>query len=119
MAKKKETKERVDGLGPDDLKKIHSAVRKVWAWSHARRLAVKRATDKEGFPFCEKCGIRVPKHVIDHIEPVGQVGGPDYIQKMFVPSTQLQCLCKACHAPKTRAERKVKVKKDDDINWWG
>lgn len=108
--KRKEKKEKVDGLGPDDLKRIHSAVRKVWAWSHPRRLAIKRAVDKKGFSFCEDCLQRVPKVTIDHIDPVGEVGGKDYIKKMWCPSTKLMALCNPCHRKKTNAERGIKSK---------
>lgn len=117
MAKSKKQKiELVDGLGPADLKKIHKAVRQVWSWSKAWRLAKARATDENGFVFCEhkKCpskGKPVPKVFVDHIDPVGEVGGPDYIKRMFIPSKFLQCLCKKCHDAKTKAEKGVTVKK--------
>jgi hypothetical protein len=111
MAKKPKSKsEKIDGLGPDDLKKIHKAVRQVWSWSHPRRLAVARATGKDGFPRCEKCRKRVPKVAVDHIEPVGEIGGPDYIRRMWCPSSKLQCLCRKCHAPKTQAEARERAK---------
>lgn len=109
---KKAKAEKVDGLGPDDLKRIHKMVRQAWQWSHAWRLAKKRALHEDGFYRCEnkKCpqrGKPVPNVAVDHIEPVGEVGGPEYIQRLFVPSKKLQCLCKKCHDPKTRAERKA------------
>lgn len=111
MAKKQ--KIRIDGLGPDDLKRIHKAIRQVWCWSHPWRLAKKRAMHKDGFPRCEKCKKKVPKVSVDHIQPVGEVGGPEYIQRLFVPSDLLQCLCKKCHDVKTREERsKTKVPKN-------
>lgn len=109
MARKKA--EKIDGLSSDDLKRIHKAVRQVWSWSYPWRLAKKRATGEDGFPRCEnkKCpqrGKPVSKVFVDHILPVGEVGGPGYIQKMFLPSNALQCLCKKCHDAKTREERK-------------
>lgn len=111
MAKrsKKEKPPKVDGLGPDDLKKIHKAVRQVWMWSYPRRQAVARAMDAKGFPKCERCGKRSPKVSIDHIDPVGEIGGPDYIARMWCPSDRLQGLCKACHAPKTKREGKARA----------
>lgn len=108
MAKKKTPP--IDGLGPDNLKRIHKAVRQVWQWSYAWRLVKKRATDEEGFYFCEKCFKTVSKVFVDHINPVGEVGGKDYIKKMFCSSSELQALCKKCHDPKTKRERQSKRK---------
>lgn len=92
-----------DGLGPLELKKIRSALRQVWHRSHARRLAVKRCTDGEGYTVCEQCGMRTPKLKVDHVEPVGGIEG--MIERLFCPSTLLQGLCNDCHKVKTKAER--------------
>lgn len=111
-AKTKKAKEaKVDGLNATDLKKLHKAVRQVWAWSEPVRLVRKRSMHADGFPRCEgiACpsqGGAVPKVFVDHVEPVGEVGGPSYIQRMFIPSNQLQALCKKCHDQKTKSERK-------------
>ncbi len=107
---------QVDGLGPRDLERLHKAVRQVWQWSHAWRLAKKRALHADGFYRCEnrKCkqrGKPVPNVSVDHIQPVGEVGGRNYIQRMFVPSRKLQCWCKKCHDAKTRKERAEKAAK--------
>ncbi len=119
---KKQKIEKIDGLGPSDLQAIHKAVRQVWSWSKPWRLAKARAMHEDGFPRCEnkKCpkkGKPVPKVFVDHKQPVGEVGGPNYIQKMFIPSKNLQCLCKPCHDAKTKEERtpraKVTVSKRD------
>ena len=113
MPKKKLKKSPpIDGLGPDDLKRIHKALGQVRKWSHPVRLAKKRAMGKDGFPRCEnrKCpskGRPVPSVQADHVEPIGAIGGPRYIQKMFVPSSKLQCLCKKCHDAKTKEERAI------------
>lgn len=96
---------KTDGFGVAERKAVHAAVRLVWQRSLARRLAVKRATDAEGYLCCEGCGARTPKAHVDHIEPVGEVGGPGYIERMFVPSTGLRVLCPPCHKPKTKRER--------------
>ena len=106
---KKEKPKPIDGFGPHERAKIHAAVRQVWHRSTARRLTIKRCTDKEGYVFCEKCKKRVPKIFIDHVVPVGEVGGSHYIQKMFVSSEGLQGWCHDCHSPKTKAERKSKA----------
>lgn len=114
MAKRKPAKPKpakTDGLSGDDLKRIHKAVRQVWSWSYPWRLAKARAMGDDGFPRCEnrKCpqkGEPVPKVFVDHIDPVGEVGGPNYIARMFIPSRRLQALCKKCHDLKTREERR-------------
>lgn len=98
--------EKVDGLGPDDIKKIRAAIRQVWQWSHAPRLVVKRCTDAGGFGVCEKCEGRCPKVKVDHIKPVGDVD-EGFIARLFVPSTKMQGLCKRCHDAKTKEERKA------------
>lgn len=113
MAKKAKP-ERIDGLGPEDLKKIHRALGQVRSWSYPVRLAKKRALHADGFYRCEnkKCpdkGKPVPRIQVDHVEPIGEVGGPEYIQRMFVPSSKLQCLCVKCHRVKTNEERKAKT----------
>lgn len=119
MGKKSKSKTpKVDGLDPSDLKKLHRAVRLVWSWSTAPRLVRKRCTREDGFQYCEghacvKKGRPVPKVFVDHIEAVGEVGGPRYIQRMFVPSSKLQGLCKDCHDPKTNTERKAKKVKSN------
>ncbi len=106
MAKKKEIP--VDGLGPKDKAKLRTAIRQVWSWSHARRLCVKRATNHEtGFATCEECFAIVAKVFPDHKNPCGELDG-GFIERMFVPSSELQALCKTCHAKKTRLERKRK-----------
>lgn len=102
---------KVDGFGVAERKAVHSAVRLVWQRSLARRLAVKRATDAEGYICCEQCGKRTPKHHVDHREPVGEVGGNGYIARMFAPSGELQVLCPPCHRPKTLRERKTRPKR--------
>jgi 5-methylcytosine-specific restriction endonuclease McrA len=47
---------------------------------------------------------RVPKLTVDHIVPVGEVGGRDYIQKMWTPSKNLRAICPKCHYKKTRED---------------
>lgn len=104
---KKPVEPRIDGLSRTDLKKLHSACRMVWHWSHPKRLALKRATGKGDFLYCEnpECKKRSPKLFVDHIEPVGDIEAPGYFQRLFIPSAGLQCLCKKCHGEKTKQER--------------
>ncbi len=101
---KKEKPQKVDGLGPEEIKRVRSAIRQVWSWSHAKRLVVQRCTDKDGYPRCEKCKKRCPKIFVDHIEKVGDVD-EGFLKRLFVPSTKMQGLCKKCHDAKTKWER--------------
>lgn len=101
---------KVDGFGVAERKAVHAAVRLVWQRSLARRLALKRATDAEGYLRCEQCRQRTPKAHVDHREPVGEVGGTNYIADMFAPSVSLDVLCPPCHRAKTAAERKATAK---------
>lgn len=99
--------EKIDGLSPKDVEKIRRAIRQVWSWSWPRKLCIKRATGKDGFPRCEKCKRKVPKVYPDHITPVGDVDA-GFISRLFCSSKKLQALCKKCHDRKTREERKEK-----------
>lgn len=102
---KKKKLEKFDGLNPDDFRKIKIALRKVWSWSYSRKLVEKRCLLKNGFSKCEKCRKVCAKVFVDHIK---NIGAPDVhlISKMFVPSNQMQGLCKKCHDAKTKEERK-------------
>ena len=102
---KKIKPEKIDGLGADDIKKIRSALRQVWSWSHARRLVVKRCLQPDGYSICEKCKQQCPKIHVDHIQVLGEVTGLKYIERMWTPSKNLQGLCKKCHDAKTKQER--------------
>lgn len=109
MAKKVKNKKnlvtKIDGLGPDDIRKIRAAVRKVWNWSHPRKIVLQRCLNSDGFSTCEKCKKVVAKVYVDHIENVGDVD-EGFIARMWTPSKNLQGLCKKCHDAKTAQERK-------------
>lgn len=115
--KKKKGTEKIDGLGPDNIRQIRAAVRQVWTWSHAYRLAKKRNIGADGFPRCEKCKMKVPKTYVDHMVNVGAVDG-GFIDRMFVPSSKLQNLCKKCHQPKTNKERAEMRRKEKEENFF-
>ncbi len=105
MAKRKQ-KIKIDGLSPDDMKKLRSAIRQVWSWSTPRKLCIARATGKDGFARCEGCKKKVPKVYPDHIKRVGALD-EGFIKRMFVASKFLQALCRKCHNKKTREENKA------------
>jgi len=115
MAKKKKKREKlpeVDGLGPKDIKRLMTAIARIWSWSYPRRLCIERSTDFDGFPYCEKCKERTPKNFIDHKVPRGS-WDENYIKRTFCSSKGLQALCKSCHAKKTKRDNKLtKLKKE-------
>jgi hypothetical protein len=102
--KRKRVIPNVDGLGPKDIKRLVTAIRRVWSWNYARRICLERAIGKDGFPVCEKCFKKVPKVYPDHIKPIGEFS-LQYIARCFVPSNRLQALCGKCHRVKTNRER--------------
>lgn len=123
--KKKEKKaaRKIDGLGPHLKSKIRSALREVWHRSEARKLVVARVALPNGFSRCEdpKCkNKKYPKVYIDHTVNVGDVD-QGFIDRMFVPSTELKALCKVHHDAKTKAERsasKNKTRKDENEDFY-
>lgn len=61
---------------------------------------------------CAACNCDVPSTQIqvDHIEPVvsvtsGFTSWDDFIERLYCEKTNLQVLCKPCHALKTKKER--------------
>lgn len=123
MAKRKTKIEQVDGLGPEDLKKIHRALGQVRVWHYSVRLAKKRALGEDGFYRCEARGCPtkgkpVPKIHVDHKIAIGEIGGPEYLQRMFCSSKNLQVICPKCHYAKTKKDnaktRKAKKRKNVD-----
>lgn len=96
---------KTDGLGPLEIKKIRTALRLVWQRSHARKLVVERCTKADGFTYCEKCDEATPALKVDHIERVGDLDA-GFIDRLFIPSSGLQGLCRLCHNEKTKAERR-------------
>ncbi len=113
-------KQKIDGFGPDDSAKVRKALRQVWSWSYPRRLVKQRCLQPDGFSKCEKCGAIVANVVIDHIKNVGDVD-EGFIKRLFVPSNELQGLCKkTCHDPKTKEEhtrmRKARKKREKITN---
>lgn len=116
MGKKKDVK-NIDGFSIKDAKRIQTMMRKAWSWSYPRRLCVERAIGADGFARCEKCKKKVPKVYPDHIEPVGSFGETmeqtlKAISRMFIPSKELQAICKRCHQDKTNAENKLRRERE-------
>lgn len=102
---KKKRPEKIDGISAKDVDRLRQACRKVWSWSHPRKICIARATDKKGFGRCEMCKKRVPKLFADHIDAVGNPLDGEFFKRLFSPSRFLQALCKKCHDKKTNQER--------------
>jgi hypothetical protein len=98
---------QVDGLGPRDVKRILTSLRKVWGWNYARRLVIERCTDAKGFGRCESCRKRVPKIFVDHKRAIGTFRPRTIIERMFLSSEKLQGLCNKCHRVKTKRDMKL------------
>lgn len=96
---------KIDGLGPKEKAKIRTALRRVWAWSYARKKALARVVGEDGFSKCEQCKKVAPKVHVDHVVPVGEVD-EGFIARLFVPSAGLQILCVRCHRFKTNYQRR-------------
>jgi hypothetical protein len=113
-AKARESARR-DCLNEDDKRNIIKALRKIWHWSHSRRLVLRRCELENDYFRCEGCRKRAPKLGVDHIQAVGTFDG-GYIERLFVPSDKLQGLCKKCHKKKTKKDmeaiRSAKVPQD-------
>lgn len=102
---KKIKKEIPDGASPKLIQQYSNAIRRVWMWSKARRLAVKRATNDQGFIECEMCTEVTPKAHVDHIVPCGALTSEGYFERLNVPSSGLQVLCAKCHRSKTKSDK--------------
>lgn len=93
---------------------LKAAIRRIWRWSKARREALEEAKDSKGRFKCAECKKLFGRKeiIVDHVSPVvsvedGFVNWQIYIDRMFVPSSKLQVLCKKlCHKLKTNLENK-------------
>lgn len=97
-----------DGLGPKERKRLASVIREVWYQCHARKLAIKRCMDKEGFSVCSKCKQRTPRIQIDHLVAAGAVDSNGHIKRMFCSSMCLRGLCPECHTIVTNLQNEEK-----------
>lgn len=97
-------RELVDGLNVRDVERIKKALRQAWAYSHSRRLVVQRCLLPNGFSRCEACDAVCPKVQVDHIDAIGAFEVGTYIERLFVPSKDLQGLCVKCHGLKTKED---------------
>lgn len=105
---------RRDCLNEDDIKKIKVVLRKVWSWSHSRKLVAKRCDIGGGYSKCEGCKKKCPKIFVDHIMPLGTFD-LGYIYRLFVSSKEMQGLCAPCHKAKTKLDM-VAIKRNKEVN---
>ena len=104
---------KFDGFNDADKKNVRRVLRQAWSWSFSRKLVEKRCALPNGYAKCEQCKKKVPKVFIDHIKAIGVVDA-GFLMRLFVPSNQMQGLCKICHSLKTKTDnaktRKTKAK---------
>lgn len=118
ISKKKEKAKAIDGFGSVEMTKLRNAIRQVWQRSKAWKIVKDRCMNDEGYPVCEKCNTQVPKIKVDHIIPIGDMLEPGFLERLMVPSSELQGLCDPCHKPKTKkdnAETKTKKQKRKEL----
>lgn len=83
------------------VKRIMPQLRRIWRFSPMRLAAKKRAKNK-----CEGCHGRHKKLYVDHIIPVAvNNDARGRVDRLFISSIGLQCLCHKCHTMKTKKER--------------
>jgi hypothetical protein len=106
---------------------------KLWHESPMYHAAKARAWVRTGISRCEKCRTEMDSRLldVDHIEPKAAPGQDPldialFAARLNCPVTGLQCLCKACHNPKTGAEntkrkgpRQKRVTKSLDVDTKG
>lgn len=95
-------------------RKVIAALRKLDFYSPMRAEAARLAR-YEGMYKCAVCFVLSPKAVIDHIEPVvdpqeGFVDWNTFVERLFVPASQRQNLCKAHHDEKSKEENALRRK---------
>jgi len=106
MARAKKVKpEKIDGLSPEDIAKIRTAIRKVWMWSYPRKLVKQRCINERKLFQCEQCHNETRVLHVHHLEQVGDVDA-GFIERLYCSSDKLKGLCEKCHGKETRKERK-------------
>ncbi len=85
-------------------------IRRIFLYSPLRKEAKAKAKVGKYEYTCAKCKKNFEKVMVDHIDPVvdpkvGFVDWNTYIERMFCDSSNIQVLCRECHAKKTKAER--------------
>lgn len=101
-----------------------AAARKTWRWSPPRKQVLDEAETSPRQWMCQKCLKCVTKieyvtkkgrkrnkidGAVDHIIPIGKQPRtwdeyPAYYKRMYCEKENLQFLCTACHAPKSKLE---------------
>lgn len=81
----------------------------MWGKSSQRLAALKKARVERGKYKCACCGkiFRRKEIEVDHVVAVGRFVSFDiYVERLFVDSSGLQILCRACHRNKTKKDIK-------------
>jgi hypothetical protein len=89
----------------------------------ARNAVLKRARVDRGVYMCDKCAKLTDRHdiAIDHIQPVidpltGFTTWDSYIERLYCPESNLQCLCLSCHKEKSNGENEVRRRTKAEVN---
>lgn len=90
-------------------------LRRIFAWSPEKKVALKRQLHGDGMYRCESCTQPFPKakvhvdHKICVVDPLtGFTNWDSYITRLFCSADNLQILCLDCHKVKTGAEAKIR-----------
>lgn len=90
-------------------------LRRIFAWSPEKKIALKRQEHGFGMYRCESCTQPFPKNKVhtDHKNPVvdpltGFTTWDSYITRLFCSADNLQILCVDCHKVKTAKEAKIR-----------
>lgn len=93
---------------------LFAAFRKIWRWCPERRECLEAG--KVGLKYsCNGCKGRFKREdvAVDHKEPVvdpskGFETWQVYFNRLFVPVSKMQLLCKTCHKEKSKEENKIR-----------
>lgn len=116
-------------LSPKDRNLIRGAIRRVFARCELRREVIEGVTVRgyrdplrprvKTFCECQLCGTLTPKSymVVDHIHPVipldkslEEMSIEEFVNALWCDIINLQAVCPACHAAKTKTENELRRK---------
>ena len=94
---------------------LFAGLRRLSRFYPAKNEAMRGARIAPGRYRCNACkaDFSISDVVVDHINPVidpakGFEDWNTYIDRLFCPANNLQCLCRPCHTVKTTAEVKAR-----------
>jgi len=117
LSKKKTKAVAIDGFGSVEQMKLRNAIRQVWQRSKQWGIVKARCKNDDGYFVCEERNTQVPKISVDHIVPIGDMLEPGFLERLMVPSSELQGLCDPCHKPKTKKDNATTKAKKEKRNY--